>query len=65
MKDEDPFYKKNLDEAKKIASERLGFELNDIQCISYALSRFIRYEEWQSKRKEKTVFLAESKKKLF
>ena len=65
MKDEDPFYKKNLDEAKKIASERLGFELNDIQCISYALSRFIRYDEWQTKHKEKTEFLAASKKKLF
>lgn len=53
MKDEDPYYRKNLDEAKKIASEKFGFQLNDSQMVSYALSRFLMYDEWRLKRGEK------------
>ncbi len=50
MKDEDPYYRKNLDEAKKIASEKFGFQLNDSQMVSYALNRFVMYDEWRLRR---------------
>ena len=53
MKDEDPYYRKNLDEAKKIASEKFGFQLNDSQMVSFALNRFVMYDEWRLRREEK------------
>ena len=54
MKNEDPYYRKNLDHAKKIASEKLGFELSDSQCITYTLNRFVKYEEWNTKHTKHT-----------